>query len=186
MVAEYNEWRGPLQWKFSGPLSMRNSWWRSIGRDMKRARQARHDLRLFRAARSDDPAHRAASGDGAGRGSSMPPSRTIMRPSPPRGTATAGSSAAMSRSTNISPRSCTRSSRSWTTSSTSARRTSITEASTSTSRSCSASRMRRLRTAMRGYFERELAGLQMDHAGRPQAAVQPVAAHANGRCPISW
>ena len=38
MVAEYNEWRGPLQWKFSGPLSVRNSWWRSIGRDMKRAR----------------------------------------------------------------------------------------------------------------------------------------------------
>ena len=39
MVGEYSEWRGPLQWKFSGPLSMRNSWWRSIGRDMKRARQ---------------------------------------------------------------------------------------------------------------------------------------------------
>ena len=39
MVAEYNEWRGPLQWKFSGPLSMRNSWWRSIGRDMKRAKK---------------------------------------------------------------------------------------------------------------------------------------------------
>lgn len=39
MVAEFNEWRGPLQWKFSGPLSMRNSWWRSIGRDLKRARQ---------------------------------------------------------------------------------------------------------------------------------------------------
>jgi cardiolipin synthase len=39
MVAEYNEWRGPLQWKFSGPLSMRNSWWRSNGRDLKRARQ---------------------------------------------------------------------------------------------------------------------------------------------------
>jgi cardiolipin synthase len=39
MVAEYNEWRGPLQWKFSGPLSIRNSWWRSIGRDMKRARR---------------------------------------------------------------------------------------------------------------------------------------------------
>jgi cardiolipin synthase len=37
MVAEYNEWRGPLQWKFSGPLSLRNSWWRSIGRDIKRA-----------------------------------------------------------------------------------------------------------------------------------------------------
>jgi cardiolipin synthase len=37
MVAEYNEWRGPLQWKFSGPLSVRNSWWRSIGRDLKRA-----------------------------------------------------------------------------------------------------------------------------------------------------
>jgi cardiolipin synthase A/B len=39
MVAEYAEWRGPLQWKFSGPLSMRNSWWRSIGRDMKKARR---------------------------------------------------------------------------------------------------------------------------------------------------
>jgi cardiolipin synthase A/B len=37
MVGEYSEWRGPLQWKFSGPLSMRNSWWRSIGRDMKDA-----------------------------------------------------------------------------------------------------------------------------------------------------
>ena len=36
-VAEFSEWRGPLQWKFSGPLSVRNSWWRSIGRDMKRA-----------------------------------------------------------------------------------------------------------------------------------------------------
>ena len=39
MIAEYSEWRGPLQWKFSGPLSMRNSWWRSIGRDMKNARR---------------------------------------------------------------------------------------------------------------------------------------------------
>jgi len=37
MIGEYSEWRGPLQWKFSGPLSMRNSWWRSIGRDMKNA-----------------------------------------------------------------------------------------------------------------------------------------------------
>jgi cardiolipin synthase len=33
-LAEFSEWRGPLQWKFSGPLSMRNSWWRSIGRDI--------------------------------------------------------------------------------------------------------------------------------------------------------
>ena len=39
MVGEYSEWRGPLQWKFSGPLSMRNSWWCSIGRDMKDARR---------------------------------------------------------------------------------------------------------------------------------------------------
>jgi cardiolipin synthase len=39
MIGEYSEWRGLLQWKFSGPLSMRNSWWRSIGRDMKRAKQ---------------------------------------------------------------------------------------------------------------------------------------------------
>lgn len=36
MVGEYSEWRGPLQWKFSGPLSVRNSWWRSIGRDIRR------------------------------------------------------------------------------------------------------------------------------------------------------
>jgi cardiolipin synthase A/B len=33
-LAEYSEWRGPLQWKFSGPLSMRNNRWRSIGRDI--------------------------------------------------------------------------------------------------------------------------------------------------------
>ena len=39
MIGEYSEWRGPLQWKFSGPLSMRNSWWRSIGRDLKQARR---------------------------------------------------------------------------------------------------------------------------------------------------
>ena len=36
MVGRYSEWRGPLQWKFSGPLSMRNSWWRSIGHDINR------------------------------------------------------------------------------------------------------------------------------------------------------
>lgn len=39
MIGEYSEWRGVLQWKFSGPLSMRNSWWRSIGRDLKDARR---------------------------------------------------------------------------------------------------------------------------------------------------
>ncbi len=39
IVGEHSEWRGPLQWKFSGPLSMRNSWWRSIGRDIKKARR---------------------------------------------------------------------------------------------------------------------------------------------------
>jgi cardiolipin synthase len=39
MTREYSEWRGPLQWQFSGPLSLRNSWGRSIGRDIKRARQ---------------------------------------------------------------------------------------------------------------------------------------------------
>ncbi|HET9811164.1 MAG TPA: phosphatidylserine/phosphatidylglycerophosphate/cardiolipin synthase family protein [Sphingomicrobium sp.] len=36
-LGEFTEWRGLLQWKFSGPLSMRNSWWRSIGRDIRRA-----------------------------------------------------------------------------------------------------------------------------------------------------
>jgi cardiolipin synthase len=39
IIGEYSEWRGPLQWKFSGPLSRRNSWWRSIGRDMRNAKQ---------------------------------------------------------------------------------------------------------------------------------------------------
>lgn len=38
-VNEYSEWRGPLQWKFTGPLSMRNSWWRTIGRDLRRGKQ---------------------------------------------------------------------------------------------------------------------------------------------------
>jgi len=36
MVGQYSEWRGPLQWKFTGPLSLRNSWWRSIGGDIRR------------------------------------------------------------------------------------------------------------------------------------------------------
>jgi cardiolipin synthase len=35
-LAEFSEWRGPIQWKFGGPLSMRNSWWRSIGQDIRR------------------------------------------------------------------------------------------------------------------------------------------------------
>jgi len=38
LVGEHSQWRGPVQWKFSGPLSMRNSWWRSIGRDLRRGR----------------------------------------------------------------------------------------------------------------------------------------------------
>jgi cardiolipin synthase A/B len=36
LVGQYSQWRGPVQWKFGGPLSMKNSWWRSIGRDIKR------------------------------------------------------------------------------------------------------------------------------------------------------
>jgi cardiolipin synthase len=39
LVGEFSEWRGPLQWKFSGPLSVRNSWWRSIGKDIRRGGQ---------------------------------------------------------------------------------------------------------------------------------------------------
>jgi cardiolipin synthase len=35
LVGHHSQWRGPIQWKFSGPLSMKNSWWRSIGRDVK-------------------------------------------------------------------------------------------------------------------------------------------------------
>ena len=38
-LAEFSEWRGPLQWKFSGPLSLRNSWWRSIGQDIRRGQR---------------------------------------------------------------------------------------------------------------------------------------------------
>lgn len=38
-LAEYSEWRGPLQWKFSGPLSRRNSWWRTIGQDIRRGQR---------------------------------------------------------------------------------------------------------------------------------------------------
>src|SRR5438270_1495418 len=82
LVGEYSEWRGPLQWKFTGPLSMRNSWWRSIGRDIKRGRSldmifayfappgamirrigrlgARGHARIITAARSDNNATIAA------------------------------------------------------------------------------------------------------------------------------
>ena len=38
-LAEFSEWRGLLQWKFSGPLSLRNSWWRSIGQDIRRGQR---------------------------------------------------------------------------------------------------------------------------------------------------
>ena len=38
-IAEFSEWRGPLQWKFGGPLSRRNSWWRSIGQDIRRGQR---------------------------------------------------------------------------------------------------------------------------------------------------
>ena len=38
-IREYSEWRGPLQWKFTGPLSLRNSWWRTIGQDIRRGQQ---------------------------------------------------------------------------------------------------------------------------------------------------
>ena len=39
MIAEYSEWRGPLQWKFTGPMSLRNSWWRTIGKDIRRGQR---------------------------------------------------------------------------------------------------------------------------------------------------
>ncbi len=38
LVGEHSQWRGPVQWKFSGPMSMKNSWWRSIGRDLNRGK----------------------------------------------------------------------------------------------------------------------------------------------------
>ncbi len=43
LVGKFSQWRGPVQWKFGGPLSVRNSWWRSIGRDMKRG----HNLEMI-------------------------------------------------------------------------------------------------------------------------------------------
>ena len=89
MTGEYSEWRGPLQWKFSGPLSLRNSWWRSIGRDLRRARRLemifayfaptgamirriggigrRGSARLVMAARSDNTATIAAARHSYGR-----------------------------------------------------------------------------------------------------------------------
>lgn len=36
MIGHFSQYRGPVQWKFSGPLSMKNSWWRSVGRDINR------------------------------------------------------------------------------------------------------------------------------------------------------
>ena len=38
LIGHYSQWRGPIQWKFSGPMSMKNSWWRSIGRDINRGK----------------------------------------------------------------------------------------------------------------------------------------------------
>jgi cardiolipin synthase len=37
LVGQFSQYRGAVQWKFSGPLSMKNSWWRAIGRDIRRA-----------------------------------------------------------------------------------------------------------------------------------------------------
>lgn len=39
LIAGDTQWRGPLQWKFSGPLNMRNPWPWSIARDIGEARQ---------------------------------------------------------------------------------------------------------------------------------------------------
>jgi cardiolipin synthase len=89
MTGVYSEFRGPLQWKFSGPLSLRNSWWRSIGRDIRRARRLemifayfapggamirrigtvgkRGQVRLIMAAKSDNTATVAAARHSYGR-----------------------------------------------------------------------------------------------------------------------
>jgi cardiolipin synthase len=39
LVAHDSQWRGLVQWKFSGPLSRRNSWWRTIGQDIGRGQK---------------------------------------------------------------------------------------------------------------------------------------------------
>ena len=36
-IRDFSEWRGKLQWKFSGPVSIRNAWLRSIARETSRA-----------------------------------------------------------------------------------------------------------------------------------------------------
>ena len=38
LVDQHSQWRGPLQWKFSGPLSLRNPWPSSIARDLVNGR----------------------------------------------------------------------------------------------------------------------------------------------------
>jgi cardiolipin synthase len=39
LIREDTQWRGPLQWKFSGPLNMRNPWPASVARDISEGSQ---------------------------------------------------------------------------------------------------------------------------------------------------
>jgi cardiolipin synthase len=89
LVHEHSQFRGPLQWKFSGPLSMRNAWRRGIVRDirakssldlvaayfspprtaLRRLRWLAHrgKVRIITASRSDNNATIAAARDTYGR-----------------------------------------------------------------------------------------------------------------------
>jgi cardiolipin synthase len=89
LVHEHSQFRGPLQWKFSGPLSMRNAWRRGIVKDIRakssldliaayfspprtalrrlRWLAQRGKVRIVTAARSDNNATIAAARDTYGR-----------------------------------------------------------------------------------------------------------------------
>jgi cardiolipin synthase len=89
LVHEHSQFRGPLQWKFSGPLSVRNAWRRGIVRDIRskssldliaayfspprtalrrlRWLAQRGKVRIITAARSDNNATIAAARDTYGR-----------------------------------------------------------------------------------------------------------------------
>ena len=91
MVREYSEnARARCSGCSAGRLQLQVAWGVATCRDLRRQPRRRHDLRLFRADLGGCSGASAGSAAAAGRGSSPPPSRTIMRPSPRPATPTAG------------------------------------------------------------------------------------------------
>ena len=103
--------KGKLQWKFSGPLSLRNSW----AAEHRPGYPPRPRLEMIFAYFAPPAAllrDSGASDDGAERESSPLRSRTITRRLRPRAIATAAFCADASKCSNISRRNCIPSSRS--------------------------------------------------------------------------